>query len=171
MQTTSTKTRTTATPTSSISALVDRLNHWRSVRSRGHRIPEHLWKAATDLARAHGIAPVSAALKLNYYDIQHRLGMPRRPRKPRVKRPDFVELPPPVSPSPARDSSIVGTLGSPARPPVRRGESLQLSSQPIPLPGVQPSGGRASQISCLGRRTAHRLHGVELRAFAAQTAR
>lgn len=112
MQTTSTKTRTTSSPSSSLSALVDRLNHWRSVRSPGHRIPEDLWKAATELARVHGIAPVSAALKLNYYDIQHRLGMPRRPRKPHVKRPDFVELPPPLSPSPTRDSSTVEILHS-----------------------------------------------------------
>lgn len=112
MQRTSTKTRTTAIPSSSISALADRLTHWRSVRSPGRRIPEDLWKAATDLARAHGIAPVSAALKLNYYDIQHRLGMPRRPRKPRVKRPGFVELPPLVSPSPARETSTLEILRS-----------------------------------------------------------
>ena len=112
MHTTSTKARATSAPSNGLSALVDRLNRWRSVRSPGHRIPEDLWKAATELARAHGIAPVSAALKLNYYDIQHRLGMPRRPRKPRVKRPDFVELPPPVSPSPARDSSTLEILRS-----------------------------------------------------------
>lgn len=110
MQTRSPKTHPTVIPSSSISTLVDRLNHWRSVRSPGHRIPEDLWEAATDLARAHGIAPVSAALKLNYYDIQQRLGMPRRARKPRVKRPDFVELPPLVSPSPAPDASAVEIL-------------------------------------------------------------
>ena len=112
MQTTLPKARATSAPSKGLSALVDRLNHWRSVRSPGHRIPEDLWKAATDLARAHGIAPVSAALKLNCYDIQHRLGMPRRPRKPRVKRPDFVELAPLVSPSPARDSSTLEILRS-----------------------------------------------------------
>lgn len=112
MQTTLTKARATSGPSNGLSTLVDRLNHWRSVRSPGHRIPEDLWKAATDLARAHGIAPVSAALKLNYYDIQHRLGMPRRARKPRVKRPDFVELAPLVSPSPARDSSTLEILRS-----------------------------------------------------------
>lgn len=112
MQTTLSKTHTSAIPSSSISALVDRLNRWRSVRSPGHRIPEDLWKAATDLARAHGIAPVSAALKLNYYDIQHRLGMPRRARKPRVKRPDFVELPPLVSSSPASEVSTLEILRS-----------------------------------------------------------
>jgi hypothetical protein len=92
--------------------LADRLNHWRSVRSPGHRIPEALWKAATALARVQGIAPVSAALKLNYYDIQRRLGRPRRPRKPRVQRLDFVELAPLVSPSPARETSTVEILRS-----------------------------------------------------------
>jgi hypothetical protein len=112
MQATSTKTRPTVTRSSSISALADRLNHWRSLRSPGHRIPEDLWQAATALARVHGLAPVSAALKLNYYDLQHRLGRPRRPRQPRVQRPDFVELPALVSPSPAPDASTLEILRS-----------------------------------------------------------
>ena len=73
--------------------LAERLNRWRSTRGRGQRIPEELWKAATTLARVHGLCPTSTALKLNYYDLQRRLGGPRRKSKSASELPTFVELP------------------------------------------------------------------------------
>ena len=58
-----------------MSALAERLEHWRRTRPRGQWISAELWDAATSLARVHGICPVSSALKLNYYDLQPRLGL------------------------------------------------------------------------------------------------
>ena len=81
-----------------LSALAAGLNAWRSTRSVGQRIPEHLWKAAAELARVDGVGPIAAALKLSYYDLQRRVGPPARARKPRTKPPHFVELPPPRTP-------------------------------------------------------------------------
>ncbi len=97
-------------------ALAQRLTVWRATRQRGQRIPDELWKAAVDLARAHGLSPTSTALKLNYYDLQGRLDPAKRARPHRVNAPTFVALPalPP--------SSAVG--------------------QPGTLELVRPSGGR-----------------------------
>ena len=53
--------------------LARRLTHWRTSRRPGCRIPEDLWRAATRLARTHGVSPVSTALRLGYYELQRRL--------------------------------------------------------------------------------------------------
>ncbi len=79
---------------SPLQQLAQRLQAWRTTRRRGQRIPEPLWKAATDLARVHGLNPAVAALKLNYYDLQRRLQARRAPRTRRPTPPTFVELPP-----------------------------------------------------------------------------
>src|SRR5574341_2459430 len=74
--------------------LARRLNAWRTRRRAGQRIPEELWRAATDLARVHGLSPVAAALKLNYYDLQRRLRAGRSGRVGRSGVPTFVEVAP-----------------------------------------------------------------------------
>ena len=91
--------------------LAERLSHWRGNRRRGERIPEELWSAATALARHHGLAPTASALKLNYYDLQRRLG--GKPSKPRARSaaPAFVELPA-LAPATARDTGTVELIRS-----------------------------------------------------------
>ena len=80
-----------------LQSVARRLSAWRSTRQRGQRIPEDIWKAAVTLARAHGLNPTAAALKLNYYDLQRRLGSaPVRGSTPAVPS-GFVEL---AAPSP-----------------------------------------------------------------------
>ena len=78
---------------SGLHPLAQRLKTWRATRQRGQRIPEELWKAATDLARIHGLNPTAAALKLSYYDLRRRLLAGRAPRRGRPSPPTFVELP------------------------------------------------------------------------------
>ncbi len=56
-----------------LNELAERLRAWRATRRRGQRIPEELWKAATDLGHVHGLGPTASALKLNFYDLQSRL--------------------------------------------------------------------------------------------------
>ena len=94
-----------------IADLAERLNHWRRTRCRGQRIPEELWSAATALARHHGLAPTASALKLNYYDLQRRLG--GKPSKPRARpaAPAFVELPA-LAPATARETGTVELIRS-----------------------------------------------------------
>ena len=43
-----------------------RLKRWRSSHARRVPIPESLWTAAGELARAHGINPTAKALHLEY---------------------------------------------------------------------------------------------------------
>jgi len=92
MQTRSTKVALPSSTPSVFAGLADRLNDWRRTRCRGQRIPEELWEAATTLARAHGVCPTSTALKLNYYDLQRRLGGSSGKPKPVPKLPTFVEM-------------------------------------------------------------------------------
>lgn len=79
-------------PFSNLSA---RLDAWRQSRAPGQRIPSELWNEATVLARFHGLSPTSTALKLNYYDLQRRLGQPRtrKSRHPSDPAPTFIQVP------------------------------------------------------------------------------
>lgn len=85
--------RPTRLELSAVQHLAQRLKAWRTTRRRGQRIPDPYWKAATDLARVHGLHPTAAALQLNYYDLQRRLGARRAPRTRGPTPPAFVELP------------------------------------------------------------------------------
>ena len=106
MKRTSTKS-STSTP-NPFAPLCARLNSWRQSRSHGQRIPEDLWNAATELARTQGLSPTCTALKLNYYDLQRRLGHPRtrKPRCPSDPSAAFIQIPSPTT-APSTDS---GTL-------------------------------------------------------------
>ena len=90
-----------------------RLKRWRSSHARRVPIPDSLWAAAGELARAHGINPTAKALHLEYGKLKQRAegampamksrmekvpaAVPRRAR--RTAPPTFVELmaPPPGS--------------------------------------------------------------------------
>ena len=83
-----------------------RLKRWRSSHARRVPIPESLWAAAGELARAHGINPTAKALHLEYGKLKQRAeaaapavkrrvakapaDVPRRAR--RTAPPTFVEL-------------------------------------------------------------------------------
>jgi hypothetical protein len=83
-----------------------RLKRWRSSHARRVPIPESLWTAAGELARAHGINPTAKALHLEYGKLKQRAEVvmpavkrrkakalaegPRRAR--RTAPPTFVEL-------------------------------------------------------------------------------
>jgi hypothetical protein len=89
-----------------LQAVARRLNAWRARRQRGQRIPEDIWNSAVSLARTHGLNPTAAALKLNYYDLRRRLGIPpvRPPRFPAGS--SFIELAPPSTPSRGEDNTL-----------------------------------------------------------------
>ena len=90
-----------------------RLRRWRSSHARRVPIPDSLWAAAGELARAHGINPTAKALHLEYGKLKQRAeaaapavrkgvakartGVPRRTRH--TAPPTFLELmaPPPGS--------------------------------------------------------------------------
>jgi hypothetical protein len=83
-----------------------RLKRWRSSHARRVPIPESLWAAAGELARAHGINPTAKALHMEYGKLKQRAegaapavkrrvakataDVPRRAR--RTAPPTFVEL-------------------------------------------------------------------------------
>src|ERR1017187_5887707 len=82
------------------------LKRWRSSHARRVPIPDSLWVAAGELARAHGINPTAKALHLEYGKLKQRAevampavkkrvakapaDVPRRAR--RTAPPTFVEL-------------------------------------------------------------------------------
>ena len=83
-----------------------RLKRWRSSHARRVPLPDSLWAAAGELARAHGINPTAKALHLEYGKLKQRAegaapavkrrvakapaGAPRRTR--RTAPPTFLEL-------------------------------------------------------------------------------
>lgn len=82
-------------PTTPRQRLAQRLKAWRESRPRGKRIPEELWQAAANLARVEGLNLTARALRLDYYDLQRRLGCTPRARQPKAAPATFMELPPP----------------------------------------------------------------------------
>lgn len=69
-----------------------RLERWRSQRQGRARIPESLWAAAGDLAREHGVNPVSRVLRLEFNHLR-RVAELDRPRARKLRAtPAFVEL-------------------------------------------------------------------------------
>jgi hypothetical protein len=65
-------------------------------------MPEELWEAAVELARAHGVNPIAETLRLNYYALKRRVKARLAVSTSRESsRPTFVELGlrPPLSPA------------------------------------------------------------------------
>jgi len=101
-----------------------RLKRWRSSHARRVPIPESLWAAAGELARAQGINPTAKALHLEYGKLKQRAEVvmpavkrrkakalaegPRRAR--RTAPPKFVEL---MAPSPGSFPGAVVELEGP----------------------------------------------------------
>jgi hypothetical protein len=72
-------------------AVYRRLQRWRSQRKGRERIPEALWAAAGELARAHGVNQVSRALHLEFSHLK-RVAETGPLNGGKQARPSFVEL-------------------------------------------------------------------------------
>ncbi len=75
-----------------------RFECWRRTRTVGTRIPEPLWKAATNVARVYGIHRAASTLRVDYYSLQKRVGEDAAASSPSTKHEaesaaTFVELP------------------------------------------------------------------------------
>lgn len=68
-----------------------RLERWRRKRTGRQRIPEALWVAAGELAREHGVNPVSRALRLEFNQLK-RVAETDGPKGKKRTTPAFVEL-------------------------------------------------------------------------------
>lgn len=84
----------------------ERFAEWRRMREAGMRIPEPLWRLASQLAVAHGVSRTALELGLDYYALKRRAdasasattssNSPFSPalQSPRAsEKPAFVELP------------------------------------------------------------------------------
>lgn len=72
-----------------------RFEAWRKQRKKGSRIPQSLWRPAVRLASKYGIHRTATALKVDYYSLK--LQVEAATHTPDSNRPQFVELPPPVT--------------------------------------------------------------------------
>lgn len=79
-----------------IAQLQRELEEYRRMRPRRAKLPEPIWAAAAELARAHGVYAVAQALRLDYMGLKKRIGEVAS-RRPGKSKPVFVELiaPPP----------------------------------------------------------------------------
>src|SRR5689334_19359124 len=69
-----------------------RLERWRSNRKGRSRIPESLWAAAGELAREHGVNPVSRMLRLEFNHLKRLAESSGQTARKRRAMPAFVEL-------------------------------------------------------------------------------
>ena len=81
-----------------LTALRERLEHWRASRNRGERIPDQLWESAAKFSGKYGVYKTARTLGLDYASLKKRAKpapsvMPT-PRKKRAARADFLELVP-----------------------------------------------------------------------------
>ena len=79
--------------TPALAALRRRFETWRRAGRKGLRIPEPLWRAATELARELGSYRVATTLGLDYSYVRRRVdAQPLAPVLPVDAPPAFVEL-------------------------------------------------------------------------------
>ena len=85
--------RKRATPHQAITALGDRIEHWRKTRTKRSPMPEELWQKATRLAQIHGVGPISRQLRVGYAPLRKRVvaAQDATPQASAVE-PSFVEL-------------------------------------------------------------------------------
>lgn len=78
-----------------IEPLLQQVEQWRKNKGRNEKMPEPIWEAATELAKAYGVSPVQGILKIDYRGLQRRvLGIKKPAAKARAtERPRFIELP------------------------------------------------------------------------------
>ena len=81
-----------------IAQLQRELDQYRSTQSRRAKLPESLWRAATELARHYGVHSVAQPLRLDYMRLKKRLNGTAVPQR-RPTEMAFVEL---VSPQAAK---------------------------------------------------------------------
>ncbi len=82
-----------ATPAKAITALGDRIEHWRNTRTKRSPMPESLWREATRLAQIHGVGAVSRLLRVGYATLRKRLAVAdNEPQQVYECEPGFVEL-------------------------------------------------------------------------------
>jgi len=71
-----------------------RIETWRRTRKRGSPMPEALWTAASELARAHGVLRIARAVHVDFGALKNRVqGLDATDGKPTCP-PGFVEISP-----------------------------------------------------------------------------
>lgn len=73
--------------------LRERIERWRSTRTKLWPMPRSLWEEAAGLAREFGVYSISFALGLNYESLRRRVGGKGRGRgRAEARSGEFVEL-------------------------------------------------------------------------------
>ena len=94
-----------------LSALSERIEHWRAQKPRSRSMPEELWREASEAARSLGVSRVAMALKVGYASLRQRSGVEgvrKIARRQELSEPalssQFVEL---SDLSPIHDETVV----------------------------------------------------------------
>ena len=94
-----------------LSALSQKIEHWRGQKPRSRSMPQELWQEASEAARSlGGVSRVATALKVGYATLRQRSGVAgvrKVDRRPEPSMPalssEFVEL---SDLSPIRDEAV-----------------------------------------------------------------
>ena len=64
-----------------LEAVAEHFEQWRSHKKKGERIPEHLWREATNLLDTYPISQVTRTLRLSGSDVNKRRGITHATRR------------------------------------------------------------------------------------------
>jgi hypothetical protein len=70
-----------------------RIETWRRTRKRGSPMPEALWTAAAELAKAHGVLRIARAVRVDFGALKKRVHGLATAEKKTACPPGFVEIP------------------------------------------------------------------------------
>jgi hypothetical protein len=108
--------------TTDLNRLQRQLSGWRRRQAGRARLPETVWKAATELARTQSPSRVARTLQLDYYKLRERLAGTSLLQR---TTPAFVEVKSPwVSEAPTDQAAVELSDGTGARMTLRVGSDL-----------------------------------------------
>jgi hypothetical protein len=126
--------RTKGALAGALASAASQLEEWRDGHAGRQRIPEGLWRRATELAREYGVHRTAQALRLDYYCLKRRVGGGAAPGSVAVvERPAFVEI--------LGARACGGTSGCLVEIEDGRGATMR----------VRLEGGSVSELAALGR--------------------
>ena len=82
------------TAPAAITDLGNRIQHWRSTRTKLGAMPHDLWIEAGRLAREHGVYTIAKSLRLNFEALRAWSEDTKKERRASRRQPAFVQLGP-----------------------------------------------------------------------------
>lgn len=75
-----------------LESIKGQLDHWRQTRTKGNRVPKHLWDDAVTLAKHLDYKQIATELRISPHRLRQKIES-QTLQTPSLSTPDFVEFP------------------------------------------------------------------------------